>query len=614
MTYLLLVSIGPVQDFIATARRSRDLWFGSWLLSELSKSAAKAIADQPGSELIFPNPAALAELEPNTDLNVANKIVAVIQQPLTPGKEADYIQQALWSRLRDIRRKAYQYVNGSYEKEIAYKQVDDLPEFFWVTAPFNEGLDHYSDARTRAEALLAARKNTRDFKRVEWGANKPKSSLDGRRESVIPEKAYAERNAPAKERQKAVQALFTDYGARTAERLSGVDLMKRHGHRGPQSAFPSTSHIASLPLSDQLRRETGPDHWPLTWASYLEKIPPNVLKQEKIADRNEPHPILGRVDGSLLFESRLAEYFAEDETGLTTAKEALHDFLTAVGGEKTLTPMPYYALLLADGDGMGQLIDAQEAKADHQHLSATLNRFANQVAQIVEQHHRGALVYAGGDDVLAFLPLHTALDCAVELATTFNELMEAADFKDKTREQVTATLSAGVAISHHLSPLSDALDLARQAEKTAKGMKGKNALAVAVDMRSGAPRMVKGRWGDLDKRLKQFIQFHRSDALPDGAAYELREASLRLGGDDAIRQNPALQAIIKKEAARIFGRKRAQRGAVQVADKIRKDLEAFVADPALPVAQLADELIISHLLAQAKDQAGLPHLQEGDAA
>lgn len=46
MSHLIIVHIGPVQDFIATARRSRDLWFGSWLLSELSKAAARSIVDQ----------------------------------------------------------------------------------------------------------------------------------------------------------------------------------------------------------------------------------------------------------------------------------------------------------------------------------------------------------------------------------------------------------------------------------------------------------------------------------------------------------------------------------------------------------------------------------------
>ncbi|MBI2566887.1 MAG: hypothetical protein HYV63_07650 [Candidatus Schekmanbacteria bacterium] len=45
---LLLVTIGPVQDFIASARRCRDLWHGSWLLSELGKAAAAGIVDALG--------------------------------------------------------------------------------------------------------------------------------------------------------------------------------------------------------------------------------------------------------------------------------------------------------------------------------------------------------------------------------------------------------------------------------------------------------------------------------------------------------------------------------------------------------------------------------------
>lgn len=51
--YLYVLSIGSVQDFIAAARRTRDLWFGSHLLSEISKAAAKSIAED-GGLLIFP--------------------------------------------------------------------------------------------------------------------------------------------------------------------------------------------------------------------------------------------------------------------------------------------------------------------------------------------------------------------------------------------------------------------------------------------------------------------------------------------------------------------------------------------------------------------------------
>jgi CRISPR-associated protein Cmr2 len=57
MPSFFIYTLGPVQDFIAAAKRCRDLWFGSWLLSELSKSAAQAVAQYPGvghGALIFP--------------------------------------------------------------------------------------------------------------------------------------------------------------------------------------------------------------------------------------------------------------------------------------------------------------------------------------------------------------------------------------------------------------------------------------------------------------------------------------------------------------------------------------------------------------------------------
>ena len=128
MGYLFLVSLGPVQDFIASARRTRDLWFGSQLLSELSKAAALAIAEyveaslraaaDPDAErqalkcLIFP---ALDEVSETKDLklrlrpmtankdplNVANKIVAVIDGDARA--LGDQVRTAVKQRLQTIR-------------------------------------------------------------------------------------------------------------------------------------------------------------------------------------------------------------------------------------------------------------------------------------------------------------------------------------------------------------------------------------------------------------------------------------------------------------------------------------------------------------------------------
>ncbi len=53
---LLLFQMGPVQDFIAQARSTRDLWSGSYLLSWLVAHAMKAVSDRIGPDsIIFPN-------------------------------------------------------------------------------------------------------------------------------------------------------------------------------------------------------------------------------------------------------------------------------------------------------------------------------------------------------------------------------------------------------------------------------------------------------------------------------------------------------------------------------------------------------------------------------
>lgn len=53
---LLLFSIGPVQDFIAAARSTRDLWSGSYLLSYLISTTLATIAKDVGpDQVMFPN-------------------------------------------------------------------------------------------------------------------------------------------------------------------------------------------------------------------------------------------------------------------------------------------------------------------------------------------------------------------------------------------------------------------------------------------------------------------------------------------------------------------------------------------------------------------------------
>ncbi|MBE3518910.1 MAG: type III-B CRISPR-associated protein Cas10/Cmr2 [Firmicutes bacterium] len=600
-TKLVIFHIGPVQEFIATARRSRDLWFGSWMLSELAKAAALKIVKINGGDircLVFPAPAGPEDLE-SEEFNVANKIVALIKQD--PRELADAVYNAILERLHKLRDEAYCQVKGSFARDVAEKQVDDLIEFYWAASTLTGDSD-YDLARKLAEAALSARKLTREFGPVSWGRSAPKCSLDGIRESVIPAKAHATEDERGENHD---ERLRRDYGVRRGEHLCGVCLLKRHGRREAKEHFLSTSHVAALPLLDRLQSKDVP-----LVKRYIEELKTLGILEDALGTVQPPHPVFGSNDGELLFEQRLREYFPEKEK-FAKARQALRSFLKDACGERE--PLPYYALLLADGDYMGKVIDAQKTCEAHRNLSSCQSRFAREAKKIVEKHN-GSLVYSGGDDVLAFVPLHTVLDCARSLAETFGSLLR--DFSVvQDNETITPTLSVGIAIAHHLAPLSDVIQLARDAERAAKSIKGKNALGITLSKRSGADRTVRGRWGELDRRLEWFAFLHQADALPDGAAYELRDLAMQFKdsqGETKSSENvKQVKEVLKFEVERIISRKRQRHGLEPIAgetlNKLLTEIRNALSDgeePAQVIGQIADEIIIAREFAKAADLAG----------
>ena len=54
-TLIFQFTLGPVQGFVAQARRTRDFWAGSFILSWLSSVAIAAIQRQ-GGRVVFPVP------------------------------------------------------------------------------------------------------------------------------------------------------------------------------------------------------------------------------------------------------------------------------------------------------------------------------------------------------------------------------------------------------------------------------------------------------------------------------------------------------------------------------------------------------------------------------
>jgi CRISPR-associated protein Cmr2 len=181
--HLLQLSLGPVQEFIAAARRTRDLWFGSHLLSEISKAAALSVRRE-GGKLIFPDND-LDLSAGHEGVTVANVILAELPAG-DPKTIASAAKQAAHDRWR-------QFANSVYDEcpeitQIVYadtwnKQVEDVIEFYAAWVSFTP--ETYPKQRKRLARLLAGRKRCRDFLPAKGREGVFKSSLDGLRETVF---------------------------------------------------------------------------------------------------------------------------------------------------------------------------------------------------------------------------------------------------------------------------------------------------------------------------------------------------------------------------------------------------------------------------------------------
>lgn len=144
----------------------------------------------------------------------------------------------------------------------------------------------------------------------------------------------------------------------------------------------------------------------------------------------------------------------------------------------------------------------------HAAISEALANFAVHIVPAVVAKHAGTVIYAGGDDVLALLPVETALCCAWELRQAFSGSLSVNGGADpgyyRTAEGCEllmmggrASLSAGLTVLHAKDDLREGLEAARAAEKSAKAG-GRNALVITVQRRSGEQTSALACWNTVD--------------------------------------------------------------------------------------------------------------------
>ena len=176
----------------------------------------------------------------------------------------------------------------------------------------------------------------------------------------------------------------------------------------------------------------------------------------------------------------------------------------------------YYAIFAVDGDDMGKLLSGEKNLNGNKHsreeISEKLLDFSNSTREIVEKND-GFLIYSGGDDVLAKLPVKKAITCILDLKDRFTTLLPG------------TTISAGIAITHTKMPLQSVVKEARNAEKRAKGTLGKNAIAISILKRSGEIIHTGFKFDENGLCIHNLIMEYTSkNILSNGLSYKILKA------------------------------------------------------------------------------------------
>ncbi|ADZ89960.1 type III-B CRISPR-associated protein Cas10/Cmr2 [Marinomonas mediterranea] len=621
-TYLITIAIGPVQSLIEAARRTRDLWTGSWVLSECAKAAAKSLHDNQAnlpntgsSCLIFPSPES-----PETELlpsdfndqyaNISNVIRAEIQAEETDDIKviAEQAKQAAKNRLTAIAESALNSAKGlPIRRDLWHNQIEHILEMFavWVKVEDNQ----YQTASKKLNALLLARKASRHFENPEISEEHGsllKSSLDGASESVV---ALEEKDKTTSEESNSIVSFKSGsikrykrkLGLANKEVLDALGVIKRLSGKAEQfTPYPricaddwlntlSNDQQESLSLHfDKLKNATDSD--------YGDACLVTDVKGNNNAYSDFPF------DGELLYDFRLQNALqnTERDKSLSTSEQRVLGELQNSLRSINSNPVPYGVILKADGDNMGELFSQAQSATQSRAISQALHKFASSVRQLV-QKHQGHAIYAGGDDVLAMLPLDQAIPCAEGLIDEFSNCMSSIIQEHHLDITKVPSLSVGLAIGHFMQPLGHLRARAVRAEKLAKGDhlpsdKKRNALSICLGLRSGPEVSWRCRWDDEEtiNALKTVMNAYSGNAqeLSSRTGFAIRSVALQFAWSKT--SSEIISPIQQAELKRLLDNLNKKGGE----HKISKEMIALLTQQAehIGLEALADLLIIARWL------------------
>jgi len=461
LQHLFLFTIGPVQSFIAQARKTQDLYAGSKILSELIKEAIDTIGRD---DILFPYAYPQNTEQWDNTESLPNRLIAMVETDniRVLGNLVEENVRKKWLEIarRPINDLLHQQIkNGEAVKfDIAgiNQQLEEHLEIFWLFEPLTD----YGTSYKNIEQNLGAIKNVRSFKQFTYngiGERGRKCSLDGERNAYF-FGAGTNPNYLKKWNPYAIEVKDGYFRVPKNEGLSAVSFAKRFYQK---EKFPSTAKVALLHLWEE-----------------------QEIKQVIEKNRND---FGNEFDEELLFEENINEtYFKKHQISIERLAVAstYQKEMIRLAKNKDLKATKYYALLSFDGDNMGEWLSKAKNEQQHKDLSKLLMDFAQKAKIIVDKN--GKTVYAGGDDFLGFVNLQYLFETIQKLKIIFDkEVNKRVAIENGTQD---FTYSIAIIIAHYKTPLQKIVKLNQALLKETKetfSKNGKNGCGISFLKKSG---------------------------------------------------------------------------------------------------------------------------------
>ncbi len=473
---LLLFQLGPVQDFIAQARSTRDLWSGSYLLSWLMGHAMKAVSDQVGPDaVIFPNlrgngifdvlhreeiyGSLYADGKGGKDTlwdrmmeekgrdhagrwlltpTLPNRFLAVV--PVDRAEAlAKAAEEAIRSELTAIGEAVWSWVvQKAGVRSEGWKarwdaQISAFPQTAWAYQPW---LGREECLAAIKELPAAADENDPPYKRLcdmlaLGEADLPEADRDAR---------YYTNESKTKLRGSGIlwSAHYALVDAKLAARRNTRDFTAWN-NGSPESAVKDSLSGKEECVGDEA-----------FWRQLAEEDEKLFTKSHCYGAMNLIKRLWCRSDKVPYLRDKLG--IKEGQMGMALSFDSVPEIAAKnLKSKISNSSNPYVAILAMDGDDMGKWVSGVKTPAllaqlsasaqaylepilkakgktairrlltpsYHLQFSEALANFATHLAGLVVEAHDGQLIYAGGDDVLAMLPASKAIECAEALRALF---------------------------------------------------------------------------------------------------------------------------------------------------------------------------------------------------